>query len=103
MKPEKKLKQKILKYLKTLPESLFFTVEQRPGQQRGCSDILGIFSSNECPGRFVAIEVKIPGNKTTPLQDLFLKKVAEAHGLAFVAYSVEDVQNIVEMISKVNK
>jgi len=42
-------------------------------------------------GRFVAIEVKRPGGKVTDGQREFLRKVTAAGGIAFVAYSVEDV------------
>lgn len=42
-------------------------------------------------GKFVAIEVKRPSCKLTALQEQFLHDVRAAGGIAFVAYSVEDV------------
>jgi hypothetical protein len=44
-------------------------------------------------GRFLAIEVKRPGNKPTPEQQQFIDTINEAGGLAFVARSVEEVDN----------
>lgn len=54
---------------------------------KGCSDILGQLKD----GRFLAIEVKRPGNKPTAEQTAFLETVARYKGVAFVARSVEDV------------
>jgi hypothetical protein len=42
-------------------------------------------------GRFFAIEVKVPGNTTTALQDREIANWRAAKGLVLVAYSVEDV------------
>lgn len=53
----------------------------------GCSDILCCWR-----GRFVAIEVKRPGNKPTLDQESFLQTVERSGGLAIVAYSVDDVE-----------
>lgn len=53
----------------------------------GCSDVLGVLPG----GRFFAIEVKRPGNVATPNQESFIEKIRQAGGLAFVAYSVDDV------------
>lgn len=53
----------------------------------GGADILGILKD----GRTLAIEVKTATGKTTPAQDLFLARVRENNGVAFVARSVDDV------------
>lgn len=42
-------------------------------------------------GKFVAIEVKRPQGKLTDGQERFLHNVRAAGGIAFVAYSVDDV------------
>lgn len=42
-------------------------------------------------GKFVAIEVKRPQGKLTEGQERFLHNVRAAGGIAFVAYSVDDV------------
>ena len=56
------------------------------GMAAGTSDILACYK-----GRFLAIECKEPGNTTTQLQEDFLQRVANAEGIAMVAYSVDDV------------
>ena len=53
----------------------------------GCSDIIG----QTTDGRFLAVEVKRPGGKTTDAQMEFLGRVQRAGGIAFVAWSVDDV------------
>jgi len=55
----------------------------------GISDIIGIHQ-----GRMFAIEVKVGNNKTTQLQELFLKNIIDNGGIALVAYSLEDVIEI---------
>lgn len=53
----------------------------------GCSDIIG----QTTDGRFLAVEVKRPGGKPTEAQVEFLGRVQRAGGVAFVAWSVDDV------------
>ncbi len=55
----------------------------------GMSDLIGIFQ-----GKFLAIEVKRPSciKRVTPAQQAFLDQVNGAGGLAFVATSIEDVE-----------
>lgn len=53
----------------------------------GASDIIGCLPD----GRFLAIEVKRKGEKPTPEQLAFLSRVAQAGGVALVAYSLDDV------------
>lgn len=55
---------------------------------KGSGDILGLTKE----GRFISIEVKVPGRKPTPNQVQFMETVNANRGLAFVATSVEDVQ-----------
>ena len=58
------------------------------GMPQGISDIIGIYR-----GRFLAIEVKRPGNKLSDKQAQFLRSVSASGGIAMVAYSVDDVIN----------
>ena len=55
-------------------------------QRPGISDFLVCLD-----GRFVAIEVKRPGLQMTEKQEQFQHEVRAAGGIAFVAYSVDDV------------
>ena len=55
-------------------------------QERGISDILACIT-----GVFVAIEMKMPGEKLSTIQKYHLAKVIEAGGKAFVAYNLQGV------------
>lgn len=63
----------------------------RRGPTRGISDILGILPG----GRFLAIEVKRPGEKPTPQQEAFLEAVNQSGGLGIVATSIDDVEKLI--------
>lgn len=52
----------------------------------GTADLLGWAFG---PGKFVAVEVKLPGNDPTPEQREFLREVHAAGGWAFVGRDVE--------------
>lgn len=52
----------------------------------GSADLIGFTRQ----GRFLAIEVKLPGRRPTVLQQAFLNTVNACGGLAFVAHSVEE-------------
>lgn len=54
----------------------------------GSGDILGLTKK----GIFFSIEVKAQGKKPTPQQTEFMNNVIVNNGIAFVAYSVEDVE-----------
>lgn len=56
----------------------------------GVSDLLCCIQ-----GKFVAIEVKIHPNKPTKLQEKFFEEVRECGGVAIVAYSIDDVKNLI--------
>lgn len=60
----------------------------------GQSDILGIFL-----GRFLAIEVKKPGNYPTANQREFMESVRKHGGIAFVARSIKDVEESLKLWS----
>ena len=60
----------------------------RTGLCVGSSDLIGWTRD----GRFLAIEVKAPGRAPTPEQANFLREVASAGGVAFVAYSADDAR-----------
>lgn len=57
------------------------------GAPPGTSDIIGCLPN----GRFLAIECKTGKNKPTQLQQVFLTMVRASGGIAFVAYSLDDV------------
>lgn len=47
-------------------------------------------------GRFVAFEVKVPGNLPTPLQKSTLEKIRRAGGTAEVVRSLDEVKAVLE-------
>lgn len=65
----------------------------------GCSDILGQLVD----GRFLAIEVKRPGEKPTQKQSDFLSTVANNNGVAIIARSIDDVKTALDASANTNK
>lgn len=63
-----------------------FRSNNNPHKIKGVSDILGIIA-----GRFIAIEVKSPAGRLSDEQRVFLRKVQDEGGIAFVARSAESV------------
>lgn len=59
---------------------------QSLGSLHGISDIIGIHN-----GRYLAIEVKREDGKLSDKQWIFLNRVKEEGGLAFVARSIQDI------------
>ena len=53
---------------------------------KGISDVLGCYQ-----GRFLAIEIKKHGGRVSPDQQKFIDRVNDEGGIAFVAWSVDDV------------
>ena len=47
-------------------------------------------------GRFVAFEVKMPGNKMTKLQEITIQKIKDAKGQAFMVTSAAEVAAILK-------
>lgn len=54
----------------------------------GVADILGVLDT----GRFLAVEVKRPGGKTSPHQQEFLGKVSSLGGVACCVCSVDELE-----------
>jgi Holliday junction resolvase len=52
-------------------------------------------------GRFVAIEVKVPGAKPTPKQQREMAEIRRSGGIAFTATSVHDVFEQLELGSEI--
>ncbi len=100
---EKVIENQILNYLQFIPDC-FAWKNQNVGvydsrkrtyrksnskhQFKGIADILGIYK-----GRFLAIEVKQPKKPPSQHQIEFINKINDHGGIAFVATSIEDVQD----------
>ena len=61
----------------------------RYGLAVGSSDLIGILRQN---GRFVALEVKVPGKGPEPDQEIFIDFVRREGGFAAVVHSVEEAR-----------
>lgn len=55
----------------------------------GGSDLIGIYK-----GKFLAMEIKIPGKNATPEQQLFIDIINKNGGIAGVVRCVADVQKL---------
>jgi len=98
--PEKDIQKAILEYLQikgyfcwrnnTGAQSSQYNGKTRFFQYgfKGSGDILGLTKE----GKFFSIEVKAKGKKPTDSQVEFIQNITKNKGIAFVAYSVEDVQ-----------
>ena len=86
--PEGKVKQKIRKFLDTLPRCWHFAPVSNGLGVAGIPDILCVIN-----GRFVGIECKAPGKElnTTANQDRVIESINKAGGVAFVASSLDVV------------
>ena len=60
---------------------------------KGISDIIGIVPPN---GRYLAVECKMPGNKPTEDQTLFLDKIKSCGGLAVVVTSIQELNDFLD-------
>jgi len=86
---EQTIQKEIIKYLESIGAYVIKTIKTN---RAGTPDIITCLN-----GRFIAIEVKHKGNKATPLQLAKIEQIRASGGIAFVAYSKDDV------ISKLNK
>ncbi len=62
-----------------------------PMQEAGVPDIQACIS-----GRFIGIEVKIPGREATATQEFHIAEILRAGGVAFVAHSLREAMDQLE-------
>lgn len=79
----------ILGYLRGLDEVFCW---KEHGGQYGTAGVPDIICC--CEGKFVALEVKVPGNKPTELQKRTLEAIEAAGGVAAVVHSVDEVKEV---------
>lgn len=76
------------KILKWLQKEGFYVFKTVVCNRNGIPDIVGC-----CPtGRFFAIEVKFGSNKASKLQSWNVKQINAIGGIAFIAYSLDEVK-----------
>lgn len=89
--PESVLVEKIVKALREQDKSYWVKIHGGMYQAIGLPDIVGCYK-----GRFVAIEVKIPGkeNTLTERQKLILKRIKKAGGRSGMATTIEEALDL---------
>lgn len=89
--PESRLSRRIQKWLNALDECWCFKVHGSEFQPAGIPDILGCYR-----GVMFGVEAKMPGNKPTKIQEHRMAQIREAGGVTVVAYSLSDVQTMIQ-------
>jgi VRR-NUC domain-containing protein len=59
---------------------------------RGVSDIIGVLAD----GRFLALEVKLPGGRLTPEQKAFIDAIQSRGGVAGVVRSMDELARVID-------
>lgn len=86
----------IRKYLASLGSDVFFWKEHGgPYGTSGVPDIICCYK-----GRFLGLEVKLPGGRLTALQKRTIEKINRAGGIACRVESVDDVRAVFARIDK---
>jgi len=93
--PEKKVKDKVVAQLKALGAYYFYPVTGGFGRS-GVPDIVGCHR-----GRFFGIECKAGKNKPTKLQELNLKQIKAAGGIALVI-NEENLSDVTHILGDTN-
>ena len=92
-KPETKVVRKCIAFLEKNYPGFYFKTHGGLYQRAGLPDILGVYK-----GRFIGIEIKCPGkeNTLTDLQKKTLDKISRSGGVAFMATSPEQLDQILK-------
>ena len=84
------------KMIKRLEKENWYVRKIIAANRKGTPDILAC-----CNGQFVAIEVKMPGNKPSALQEENISQIHEAGGKAVVLDSMEGLEGFIQGIKDV--
>ncbi len=90
---EKTITNQILKYLKSEPECFAFKEHGGMYSTAGIPDIICCYR-----GKFVAFEVKTLTGKLSKLQEITIKRINEAGGMAIKVISLQEVKNVLEVV-----
>lgn len=90
---EKTITNQILKHLKSLPECFAFKEHGGLYGTSGIPDIIVCYK-----GKFVAFEVKTENGKLSKLQEVTIRKIQSAQGLAFKVTSLDEVKTILKEV-----
>lgn len=90
IKPEKKLQDKAIKYLKD--NGIYYINKYGDGRSgKGCPDLITCIG-----GRFVAFELKVGNNDLQDDQKIHKIRIERSGGLHFSPYTLEEFIKIVE-------
>ena len=90
---EKTITNQILKHLKSLPECFAFKEHGGLYGTSGIPDIIVCYK-----GKFVAFEVKTENGKLSKLQEVTIRKIQSAQGLALNVTSLDEVKTILKEV-----
>ena len=88
---EKTITNQILKYLKSEPECFAFKEHGGIYGVSGIPDVICCYK-----GKFVAFEVKTLQGKLSKLQEIIIKRINNAGGMAFKVTSLQEVKDILK-------
>jgi len=88
---EQALIDQIKAYLNGIPQLFYWKEHGGIYGTAGIPDIIICFK-----GRFIALEVKAKGRKTTVLQQITINRINKAGGTAVVVYSLEEVKELLK-------
>mgnify|MGYP004477218787 CR=1 FL=1 len=88
---EKTITNQILKYLKSEPECFAFKEHGGIYGVSGIPDVICCYK-----GKFVAFEVKTLQGKLSKLQEIMIKRINNAGGMAFKVTSLQEVKDILK-------
>lgn len=88
---EKTITNQILKYLKTEPECFAFKEHGGIYGVSGLPDIICCYK-----GKFMSFEVKTPQGKLSKLQEITIKRINEAGGIAVKVTSLQEVKDVLK-------
>lgn len=93
---EKQLQSKVMKFLKSQPNTWFFKVWGGGYQKSGIPDIICCVN-----GYFIALELKSVTGKPTALQQMNIRKINAAGGIGVILYpsGFKDFKNLVREVN----
>jgi len=95
MQPERKLVQKIQRYLEAQGARSFKIHGDDSYQEAGIPDLLVCYR-----GRFIGLEVKLPGGKPSLIQEVVLSDIKRSGGIAAVVESVDQVRQLLAKLER---
>lgn len=90
---ESDIQSAIIKYLRTLPAAYVINHHGGPMATVGVPDLLVCYR-----GRFIGLEVKMPGKEATAIQLHHYKLIQAASGVAGTVSSIHEVKYILEYV-----